>query len=609
MKKNDLFMLEDKIIRILETAEDKVLIIDCIKRTVPKWIYISDLVGYETINENTLSEKTNIFPTDIEKMPPDIKSKAYQKYTLIAGVLPFIGDDKERCYAINKVAKQSGVSRQTVIKALYLYLVYQNISVLAPKECSDKRPLTQDEKNIRWALNKFFYTKNQNSLKLAYTFMLKEKYCDDNGKLFEKHPSIYQFRYFYRKHKSMQNFYISRNGLTDYQRNNRPLLGDGVQEFAPNIGVGMLDATVCDIYLVNESGSLVGRPILTTCIDAYSGFCCGYSLTLEGGVYSLRNLMVNILEDKKEHCRKHGIVIKREDWNSDMLPIKLVTDMGKEYVSNTFEQITDLGVTLVNLPPYRPELKGAVEKFFDIIQGLYKPHLKGKGVIEPDFQERGAHDYRKDACLTIREFEKILIYCILYYNNNRIIDNFPYTQKMLTDGVKATASNIWNYSLNCYSSKLIKTDANTVILTLLPRTTGKFSRRGLIVNKLRYKNKNYTDEYLKGDSVIVAYNPENTSNIWLIKDGVYIPFELIEERFKDMDIFEVNDIKDAERNNIKSIKTEDFQARIDLANHIEAVTDMKTSRNYTDIKFIRENRKLEQHRMHNNYIEGVAVNE
>ena len=40
----------------------------------------------------------------------------------------------------------------------------------------------------------------------------------------------------------------------------------------------MLDATVCDIYLVNESGTIVGRPILTLCVDAYSGVICGYLL-------------------------------------------------------------------------------------------------------------------------------------------------------------------------------------------------------------------------------------------------------------------------------------------------------------------------------------------
>ena len=130
--------------------------------------------------------------------------------------------------------------------------------------------------------------------------MLKEKYCDSEGQLIENYPTFNQFRYFYRKHKKMQNYYISRNGLTNYQRNNRPLLGDGIQEFASSIGAGMLDATICDIYLVNNSGEIVGRPILTACVDAYSGMCCGYSLSWEGGVYSLRSLMLNVITDKKK---------------------------------------------------------------------------------------------------------------------------------------------------------------------------------------------------------------------------------------------------------------------------------------------------------------------
>ena len=146
------------------------------------------------------------------------------------------------------------------------------MTVLAPKTSIHDNSLTQDQKNMRWALNKFFYTKRKHSLNTAYTLMLKEKYCDPMGNLLPEYPSFYQFRYFYRKTRKMQTYYISRDGLKNYQRNNRPLLGDGVRQFAPNIGVGMLDATICDIYLVDEAGNLVGRPILTACIDAYSSF-------------------------------------------------------------------------------------------------------------------------------------------------------------------------------------------------------------------------------------------------------------------------------------------------------------------------------------------------
>ena len=112
-----------------------------------------------------------------------------------------------------------------------------------------------------------------------------------NGLLMKGHPSFYQFRYFYRKTRSEQNYLISRKGLTNYQRNYRPLLGEGTSGYAQNVGVAMLDSTICDIYLVDEVGNLLGRPILTACVDAYSQMCFGFALTWEGRMKSLRELM------------------------------------------------------------------------------------------------------------------------------------------------------------------------------------------------------------------------------------------------------------------------------------------------------------------------------
>lgn len=102
-------------------------------------------------------------------------------------------------------------------------------------------------------------------------------------------------------------------------------------------------------------------------------------------MYSLRQLMLNVVTDKQELCRKQGINIDSHEWDSSMCPGVLVTDQGTEYVSNCFEQIAELGIKVVNLPVYRPELKGSIEKFFSIIQDLFRPFLKGKGLIEPRF--------------------------------------------------------------------------------------------------------------------------------------------------------------------------------------------------------------------------------
>lgn len=408
---------DNQIIRVLKSHGDKALVIDSIKRTMPKWVDGDSLSNYDDCGEDEMYERTD-YPFGRELTPKEERI-AQERFTMISGVLPFIGNEQKRSQMIDFLAEHQ--SKQTIRKYLCLYLVYQDIDALAPPPRTEKE-LSHDEKNMRWALNKFFYTKHKNSLNTAYTLMLKEKYCDQQGQLVAEYPTFDQFRYFYRKTKKMQQYYISRDGIKDYQRNNRPLLGDGVQQFAPAIGVGMLDSTICDIYLVDDGGKLVGRPLMVACVDAFSGLCCGYSLGWEGGTYSLRSLMLNVIADKQEWCSKHGVFIEPQEWDSNKLPGVLVTDMGSEYKGDTFSQVTELGVKIVNLPPFRPELKGMVEKFFDVVQNAYKKHLKGKGVIEPDYQERGAHDYRKDACLTLREFEQIILHCIVYYNNSRIVD-------------------------------------------------------------------------------------------------------------------------------------------------------------------------------------------
>ena len=602
MRNNDIIKKDNTIYRIIDMSDTKAFVIDCSKKAMPKWVDLTSLSSYSLCPEELQTLQ------DINELDMLSRKTAYERFTVISNILPFIADKNKRSAIISQTAIEKGISRQTVCTYLWLYLVYQNISALAPKPKENEKALSKTEKNINYALNKYFYNQDKNALSTAYTLMLKEKYCDSEGHLLKEYPSFYQFRYFYRKHRKMQNFYISREGIKNYQRNQRPLLGNGIQDFAHTIGFGMLDSTICDIYLINTSGEIIGRPILTACVDSYSGLCCGYSLSWEGGVYSLRSLMLNVIADKVKWCKKFGIKIDKTDWNCDKLPSTLITDMGKEYASANFEQISDLGVTVINLPPYRPELKGMVEKFFDIIQNLYKPHLKGKGIIEPDFQERGGYDYRKDSCLTMNDFEKIIIRCIIHYNTKIIKENFPYTEKMLSENIKPFSNCIWNYSMKQMGVNLIDTDSNTLILTLLPRTSGKFSRKGLVVNKLHYKNDNYTEQYLNGGTVTVAYNPENVGEVWLIENGTYTPFELIETRFTSKSISEVKELQNKQQTIINENKPITLQAKIDLATHIETISSHSQKGN-ADIKGIRSNRKKERQKTHIDYVKDGAVNE
>ena len=45
--KNDLYFKDDSIVRVLEVREDRVLVIDCIRRTMPQRKDIASLTGWE----------------------------------------------------------------------------------------------------------------------------------------------------------------------------------------------------------------------------------------------------------------------------------------------------------------------------------------------------------------------------------------------------------------------------------------------------------------------------------------------------------------------------------------------------------------------------------
>jgi hypothetical protein len=196
MKKNDIVKTENGVFRILGINEENVLAINCQKKIMPTSFPISFFQNGEFLDGIPCS-----FPS-WEELSPNDKKLAQNRYTMIAAAVAVVNDKPKRNAMIKYASQQFDVSKQTLRSFLCLYLVYQDMSVLVPKKKKEKE-LTKDQKVMRWALNKFFYTRNQNSLSVAYTMMLKEKYCDSNGNLLSEYPSFNQFRYFYRKNRKM----------------------------------------------------------------------------------------------------------------------------------------------------------------------------------------------------------------------------------------------------------------------------------------------------------------------------------------------------------------------------------------------------------------------
>lgn len=110
---NNLIKIQDgTIYRILQERDSEWLVIDCIKRTMPKWI--ESLAEFESVPESVLWVTTGIYPTDTNTLSAKEKKYMNEHYSLFASVLGVIDDEKTRSYIIREIAELYKVTKQTI---------------------------------------------------------------------------------------------------------------------------------------------------------------------------------------------------------------------------------------------------------------------------------------------------------------------------------------------------------------------------------------------------------------------------------------------------------------------------------------------------------------
>lgn len=258
-------------VRVLLCREEQSYVVSCQHFRMPYPVASDLLAELQPVPAETYS----VFVLD-EDITNRQREGRNRKLDLIAPLLEdaCIYDKSHRNEVVRQIAAEHGIARRTVLQYLWRYWVYQSKNALLPAErpAPEQHELTADEKAIRWALNKYYYTPQRQSLQTAYKMMLRAKYCDTHGTLKPEYPTFWQFRYFFRKNRDLISETISRQGLKAYQRNHRPFTGS-VCDYAHTIGVYMTDATIADIYIVSRlSRKPIGRPVIYTMVDAYARF-------------------------------------------------------------------------------------------------------------------------------------------------------------------------------------------------------------------------------------------------------------------------------------------------------------------------------------------------
>jgi len=403
-----------------------------------------------------------------------------------------ITDKQYRLNVAKDIAERHFTTSRTVLKLYHRYLATGQL--LSPKARAPSVNL-----DYEWAIKTFYFSAKRLSLRGAFEMMLLQRYTDHQGQLAPTRPTFGSFRaYFYSRnyHKSPRKV-IARDGLTHYQRNCQPAFGTA-SAWRKSPGSYQMDATEADIYLRSPDG-IPFRPYIYLAVDSATQLIAGVWAGEACDEMSVMRCLEHACRDKVEWCGRHDITITEEQWPSHGLPYEVITDKGREFCGGRMQELCRrYGVELITQAPFRPDRKGLVEQAFHLLQERYKPLLRGKGVIEPDAQERWAVDYRGQAVLTLEDFTQVLIHCIVYLNSGR----------MLSSG--RTPAQLWAES----TPQLLDVDAEELRLMALPRTTAKLTRKGVRVNGVLYVPADMDGLYL-GDELTLSYDPVNLSRVYL----------------------------------------------------------------------------------------------
>jgi len=594
------------------------------------------------LTENDVSEKARL---------------AQDKAWIVVSQLLAVGMDNllnptKRNKVINSIADEMGINRKTIVKYLKRFWkrgMDMNPFSLLPdfrnkgcegqdKQSGEKkrgRPrkgkqivgdginIDEEVKKIfRLAVNKYYETKKNVTVRFAYEQMIKEFYRPELEESPEKIPTYNQFLYWIRKEQNLSKEIIRRTGKRTYDLSYRPVLGSSVSEVRSPLEKVQVDATVADVYLISEFGGgrewVIGRPILYLCKCVFTNMIVAFHVALEGPNFEQARLaLMNMVEDKVEFCKRFDINIDESQWPTAHLPNCIVADRA-ELLSNSSNMLTEiLNIRIENSGSWRGDLKSLIERQFGLLTNeVVKPMLPG--AVDVDFGKRGVRDHRLSGKLTLTEFKQIIINYILYFNNHYVLENYVLDEEMIRAGVEPIPIKLWEWGLKNRTGRLRKISKEMMMLHTLPEGTATVTESGIKFRNILYGSDFALKEqwfvqarYKKSWKVAIKFDPRDLSQIYLMgihKNGFERCYLLEHQsRYKNRTMEDINYLQEYEKMQKSGYRQNELKAKIDLKEAIEEIVKnaekhakmegVKESNNKR-IKDIKEHRKFEQEKIY-----------
>ena len=340
-------------------------------------------------------------------------------------------------------------------------------------------------------------------------------------------PTLKQFLNYTRVRVPQEEIDKAKTSAREQRNNKRLLLSDNLQGVMGPGDLWEVDECEIDLSLVSvENPSVtVGRPIVYVMIDVYTRMIVAYSVAFDNNsVLGITNCFLNLLDDKQELCNRFGIQIGANEWPSKILPLRLRSDYGAEYISHAMDTICcKLGVAKELVSPATGSLKGQVEQLFHQIHAAQNSLLEGKGLIEKRYDS----NHHQEATLNIQEFEAVLLTYIVGHNR-KYMEKYPLTKDMRQQNVEPCPIDLWKYGVSLNGSPRPITNEVMFRHSLLLPVKASVGRAGITFKGLFYIN--LQDEALLRDMYLASthgkkklesacIDPRNIGHLYYIREG------------------------------------------------------------------------------------------
>jgi putative transposase len=260
-------------------------------------------------------------------------------------------------------------------------------------------------------------------------------------------PTLSQYRYWYRKGPDVARSDASRKGSPASDAGKGAVLGP-LRQTIPSPGCQFeIHVVIGDIYLVStlDRRRILGRPVINIVVDVFSDLIVGVSVSLEGPSRQGAMLALeNMAHDKVAYCREYGVEITEDAWPSHHLPKAILADRSELLLENADILVNALAISISNTQPCRSGWRKSFEHCFPLLDET-AIHWVPDSASSPS--EAGRKVHRLDGCLTLHEFRRLVIECIIEHNLAHRLSDDNLDGDMIADCVEPYPRDVWTWGL------------------------------------------------------------------------------------------------------------------------------------------------------------------